>query len=390
MKMMVITHNYPTPCQPEMGAFTHATVQVMREKVDDVKVIAPISTAKLLAWKLTGRKEHRLEEDGSFVRRPRYLSISSRLVPWRSLGKRWSAHNYRRVLHRELMRTVPVPDCIYAHFFVSGWGALGFCRSKGLRLIVNMGESTLDRLSGTYRNGELRDTLAAFSGIIAVSKEIREHVLSICPEIENRILHLPNAINPKEFFPRDRVHARRQLGLPSDACIAVFCGHFIERKGPLRVLEALNKLDGLVKGVFLGQGPQLPRGPNVLHTGSVPHDQLPLWFAAADMFVLPSLAEGMCNAILEAMATGLPLVVSDRPFNTSFLDQSCARLVDPKSVDSIARAIGELQESVEVCHRLGQAALERSRNHSLPHRVDRIIAFERNLAPVRPTGSNTP
>src|SRR5690606_16475453 len=106
--------------------------------------------------------------------------------------------------------------------------------------------------------------------------------------------------------PMDKQQCRRKLKLPESAFIVVFVGHFVDRKGPLRVLEAINKVGGDVKGLFLGRGIQKPIGSAVLHAAPVPNEELPYWLNAADVMMLPTLAEGSCNAINEAMACRLP------------------------------------------------------------------------------------
>jgi glycosyltransferase involved in cell wall biosynthesis len=156
--------------------------------------------------------------------------------------------------------------------------------------------------------------------------------------------------------------------------IAVFVGHFIDRKGPLRVLDALARVDG-AKGVFLGRGPQVPSGPTVLHAGPVLNLELPAWLSASDVFVLPSLAEGLANVTVEAMACGLPLVVSDRPFNRDFLTENEAVFVDPESVSSVADGLRAVLECERRRRELGAAALSRSRAFSLQERVGGIRDF---------------
>lgn len=61
------------------------------------------------------------------------------------------------------------------------------------------------------------------------------------------------------IFPLDKRTAREKLGLPKEKFIVAFTGHFIERKGPMRVLAAIQQAGSNFGGVFLGQGPQVPK-----------------------------------------------------------------------------------------------------------------------------------
>jgi teichuronic acid biosynthesis glycosyltransferase TuaC len=107
----------------------------------------------------------------------------------------------------------------------------------------------------------------------------------------------------------------------------------------------------------------------------VPNRDLPWWFSAADVFVLPSLAEGLANVTVEAMACGLPLVVSDRPFNRDFLDHGDAVFVEPESVTSIADGIAAVLGDDGRRQALGARALARSTAFSLQERVRGIREF---------------
>lgn len=80
-------------------------------------------------------------------------------------------------------------------------------------------------------------------------------------------------------------------------------------------------------------------GGHVLFAGVVENAKVPDWLAACDVFVLPSLNEGRSNAVIEALACGLPVVVSDRSFNREFLREDFAVFVDPMNPDAIGSGI---------------------------------------------------
>jgi glycosyltransferase involved in cell wall biosynthesis len=176
------------------------------------------------------------------------------------------------------------------------------------------------------------------------------------------------------FRPIPQQECRKRLGLPLEGPLVVFCGHYEERKGPLRVLAAIRRLDGL-KGLFIGHGTQVPAGPEVVKTGVVAHEEMPLWLCAADVFVLPSLAEGMANAIVEAMCCGLPLVVADRPFNREYLSEECAIFVDPMDPEAIARGIRECIVNRERNASMRTAALKLSARFQMAERTERFFEF---------------
>jgi glycosyltransferase involved in cell wall biosynthesis len=166
------------------------------------------------------------------------------------------------------------------------------------------------------------------------------------------------------------------LGIPPGKYV-IFVGGFIERKGPLRVLEALNQFED-VRGIFLGSGEQKPVGSKVYYAGRVDNADIPLWLNAADVFVLPTMAEGMSNAIIEAMACGLPLVVSDRSFNREFLTEKYTYFADPLSANDISIGIKSFLETRDSKH-IRETILNDSKKYSLTLRVKRIVEFYKSI-----------
>ena len=125
---------------------------------------------------------------------------------------------------------------------------------------------------------------------------------------------IPNGVDTTQFKPAEnRAALRAQLRVPAQGPLLLFIGRFVEKKG-LRILEELTSRLPQAHWLFAGWGPLDParwRRANVtvIHSPS-PDDIAPL-YQAADLFVLPSVGEGIPLALQEAMACGTPALVGD-------------------------------------------------------------------------------
>jgi phosphatidylinositol alpha-1,6-mannosyltransferase len=149
------------------------------------------------------------------------------------------------------------------------------------------------------------------------------------------------------------------LGLEGDP-IVLFVGHFGLRKGShllLKTVPAVLKsfpqaLFILVGGTpsFLASGiywntlrdivAQSGVSERVKFVGTVPYDEVVSYYRAADLFVLPTLYEGLPKVVLEAMACGLPVVTTRVSGNTdAVVDGETGVLVDPRSVEQLRDAM---------------------------------------------------
>ncbi len=372
MRIAVVTHNYPSPANPSAGAFTRAFVRVMRRSGHTVQVISPVSWVRnrLEGLRRAPALEERSAEPSTWY--PSFFHLH-RLIPWKRAARAQVIHSYRRAAAGCLATMDPLPDLVYTHFGLSATTLLPISRRLGIPLLMNIGESSPEYLDSYLPYAALERNPPPQSAFITVSRALQETLCQRIPSMTDRIWHLPNGADHKSFHPMPRTLARKKLGLPTEGRLACFTGSFTERKGPLRVLRALESLKGEVKGVFLGQGPMQPQGNLVLHRGAVHHDEMPLWLNACDLFVLPSLEEGMSNAIVEAMACGLPLAVSDRPFNREFLDPERAVLVNPESPLDIAEGMRRILQSPASQERYARQALEDSKALCLESRLEGML-----------------
>jgi glycosyltransferase involved in cell wall biosynthesis len=154
--------------------------------------------------------------------------------------------------------------------------------------------------------------------VVAVSEAVAQNLRHGIPDI----LVIRNGVNTKRFAPaepRRRALLRGRLSLPPDAFVWVSCGHLSRRKNPLLLLDAWMKRpcepDGRIL-LMLGDGEMgrecrdMAAGrDDVVFRGRVPN--VSEYLACADGFVSASMAEGLPNAVIEAAACGLPLVLSD-------------------------------------------------------------------------------
>jgi glycosyltransferase involved in cell wall biosynthesis len=372
--------NYPTELRPAHQVFVRALLLQLVTLGVDLTVIAPESLWNLAKPRTGFRLSPALEErDGLRIHRPRYLTFSNIALPFGGTTLRWAVNAYVKAVLEEVQEMTGPFDLCLAHFlYPHGCAASQAAIDLGIPAAVSLGESSFDRYESTYDRHEIGLLLNQFSGVIANSVQIKEHCVQHYGLSGNNVQVYPNGVDERRFFPRTRQLARQFCRLPTDRPIVIFTGQFIERKGPLRVLEAI-KSRPEIGAVFLGYGPQVPQGPQVLFQGEVPHEDVPMWLSAADVFVLPTLKEGCSNSVLEALFCGLPIVSSDLPFNHTILDDQVAILADPYDVRAITQAIVSLIDSPERRSAMSHAAIQRSKSFRLADRARNVLAFLQGL-----------
>ena len=127
------------------------------------------------------------------------------------------------------------------------------------------------------------------------------------------------------FYKKDKESIRKELGIGNNDFIVAFVGKFIHRKGLSRLCEAFNLIDNNnIKAFFIGEGETIPNYKNTVFEGKIEHNKIVDYLSASDIFVLPTISEGCCNAIIEALACGIPVVSLKECFNDEILDDTCS------------------------------------------------------------------
>lgn len=307
---------------------------------------------------------------------PKYHSY-----PHRKIGSfdtyRMTMSSYYKAVKSAFKKYVGTADIIYAHFLnPSGIAAAMLGRDFGIPAYVACGESSLEPHKFAYNlyADVIKNNI---NGIIAVSsmlyREIRE--LKLLHEPEN-IIVVPNAVNLELFNAETKNEARKKLGFDENDFIIVFVGHFIERKGFKTLIDAA-KMSEDWKCIFIGSenNTESVTYDKTLFRGRLSHDKLGTYMSASDVFVLPTRAEGCCNAIIEALASKLPVVSSDLPFNDDILDESCSIRINPESEKEVFDAVEKLRMNKVLCEKMSNAALKKAQTMSIQNRAERILDF---------------
>lgn len=229
---------------------------------------------------------------------------------------------------------------------------------------------------GRLKSGILR--LADLT--VCLSRDIHRRALD-AGYPANRLLPVPNGVDLERFRPApaaEKREIRTALGLPADGPIVAFTGVPVRRKGMDLLLDAWRGLSSAHPGALLVLlGPtEDPTGyftDDVMRTlqervgacapgsvrlaGRVPDIQR--YLRAADIFAFPSRAEGLPNALLEAMACSLAAVASRIPGVVDVAGEGEVLLVEPGNVAGLTDGLARLLADAELRARLGRAARER-------------------------------
>jgi glycosyltransferase involved in cell wall biosynthesis len=207
--------------------------------------------------------------------------------------------------------------------------------------------------------------------LIAESEASREFLTGRLGYAADRVKTVHNGVElPEAPSAAERKRARLNLGLREDETLLLAMGRLDEQKSHGVLIDAVAGLKDSRRPrcAIIGDGPLRDRlRARISRLGLERVVQLPgeradvrSWLCASDIFVLPSLWEGLPNALLEAMALGLPVAASRVDgVSEAVTDGQDGLLVAPGDAGALSGALARLMDDPELRRRLGQAARAR-------------------------------
>jgi len=214
--------------------------------------------------------------------------------------------------------------------------------------------------------------------VVSVSHQLKELHARRTGFAAKRISVIHNGVDGQRFRPdaETRVQMRRELGISADEFCIGSVGNLLPVKDHMTLLEAFDRVGGsdpACRLVLFGEGSERSRleayadahpewRKRVSFPGSSP--RVAEMLNALDVYVLPSISEGISNSLLEAMANGLPVVATATGGNPEVIvDGESGLLVPVGDSERLAQKLLELRASKDLRVQLGQGALRRVAEH---------------------------
>jgi glycosyltransferase involved in cell wall biosynthesis len=245
-------------------------------------------------------------------------------------------------------------NIIHAHFtWPQGYAGARLKEVYGVPFVVT--GHGYDVYSLPFRDDEWRAkiefVLDTADHVITVSQSNLACIKKL--DVSTPVTVIPNGFRSDLFSPRDTSECRKMLNLPQDRKIILTVGNLEPVKGQKYLVEAIQKITQERKDilcVIVGAGKLrlalerqirlLGLEDSIILAGGKPHDEIPLWMNACDLFVLPSLNEGNPTVMFEALGCGKPFVgtrVGGVP--EVITSDEYGLLVDPADPEDLAEKI---------------------------------------------------
>lgn len=265
--------------------------------------------------------------------------------------------------------------------------------ARARHLVVRLGAHPVEDLASRYGNlariglGALNPWLYRGAHVVVNA----QHLRSAFPGRAVRCI--PNGVDMARFArERDPNGAREALGLEPGVPTAVFVGKLIPRKRVEEVYWLAQQIPSL-RVVLIGTDQEPYYGDayhrrlrsefhdvadRVRSVGEVPMSAVPQFLEAADLFVFPSRLEGMPNAVLEAMAAGVPVLAADTPAHRELLPEGAGRLFATRP-EMLEGALQILTDTGLAGRLASRARHEVEAHHSLEAATEAYLELYREL-----------
>lgn len=241
-----------------------------------------------------------------------------------------------------------------------------------------------------------RSIIDAVEAIVVASPHERDLLSEHYGAGVERVIDIPLGVDLELFTPVPTQRARTQLGLKQGEAILLFVGRIEPLKGIDLLIAAAARLKQResVRVLIIGgdasampeiealrvQARRLGIYRRVSFLGAVDHAQLPLYYSAADVTVVPSFYESFGLVAVESMACGSPVVASNvGGLATTVIDGETGYLVSPLTPERFASAIDKLLANNELRKALGQAAHRAVARYGWPSVADEVAVLYQQL-----------
>jgi glycosyltransferase involved in cell wall biosynthesis len=292
---------------------------------------------------------------------------------------------------RDLVARVK-PDVLQTHAVKSHFLARSAGLHRGTPWVAFHHGYTWPALRVRLYNQLDRWSLRAPRKVLTVSGKFRDELIAkgVRPE---RIEIIQNSIRldwGKGANAKPRAELREELGIAEDRCVILAVGRLSREKDHLTLLSAVAGLKKPWRLVIVGDGPERGRieqeiarlglSNSVTLTGQ--QNSAEPYYAIADLAVLPSVTEGSSNALLEAMATGVPMVATAVGGTPEIVKhEESALLVRPGNAEEMGSEIGRLMSDEALRRRLAERSRELIRErHSPDARMRKLTSIYRALS----------
>jgi len=309
-RLLFLSNLFPTAAEPYRG-LDNATLLHALGAHFEVRVISPRPS---LPW-----------SGGAYAARPEDASLRPRWVATAYLPKIGGPVNHllmaaslRRSFEEVLAEFRPAV-VLSAWIFPDSCAAIRLAAGRVRVVAIAQGSDIHQYLAMPGRRGVILETLPRAAAVVTRSREL-SRILEAAWFPPAKLHTVYNGVCLETFQPRDQGAARRDAGLPAEGRIILFVGNFYPVKNPLLLIRAVAEMASGPMLVMAGGGPleascrelaeRLGLGARVVFAGRKTPVEIARLVNAADLLALPSENEGVPNVILEAFASGLPVVAS--------------------------------------------------------------------------------
>ncbi|MCL4078790.1 glycosyltransferase [Coriobacteriia bacterium Es71-Z0120] len=378
LRGVLLSKSFPNPAEPIRGLFVE---EQMRATADAVvwSVVAPVPYVPKVLARIFDEPYIKGSGsiDGASVRYPRYP-----VVP-RRLAHRLVPGAIARTADKAFRAAKMEVDAQFVHaheLFTGGGAARRLCARTGLPFVVTAhGQDLYSNLRRPAWHREVEQAVRAAAAVVCVSRRLADDAVRLVGADPAKVVVVPNTYDTGRF----RFVERSRAGAPRFVAV----GRLVPEKGHDVLLDAFASVasaidgarltivgDGVKRAALEARARELGLEASVRFAGALAGRALAAELANADVFVLPSRSEGFGVVLVEAMATGLPVVATRCGGPEDIVTPRAGILVEAGDAEDLAHGMREAVERLDAFDgaEIARSAAERFSPAAVAARLVRV------------------